>query len=326
MKKNSIYFIILYLTIQFSYGQDYKEFLPYKHQGLWGLVDSTQQVIIQPTYKNIKIIGKLEYLQFDNKTLIDLSTGKEIPTPGKYKREITIANKKYYLFSNKTKSTLINLKEKDTITLSLTYDNMSKISLTDSKATTKNEYLVGQLDYEKYILLKNNKKLPMGISGTFSDFDLLKNTNKKYVGIAIKKGNKTLVYNNKLQLKKTLISKDNYTLLTGEQLVQVAKIFNEESLRLDCFNCAEILDDSLYIDENLKLPKLFTVKHSNRRMPSITYKNKAGNEIKVRRDLLYGYYSENFYVQTLQFEKTIIIVDNKYVKPGKLMFPKGVLD
>lgn len=310
----------------FSYGQDYKEFLPFKHQGLWGMVDSTQQIVIRPTHKYMKIIGELEYLQFDNNTLINLYTGKEISSPGKYIREVNVANKKYYLFSTETNSKLINLKERDTILLSLTYDNMSKISLTDSKGITKNEYLVGQLDYEKYILLKNNKKLPMAISGKFSDFDLLKNANKQYIGIAIKKGNKTLVYNDKLQLKKSLVSKDDYTLLTREQLVQVAKIFNEDNLRLPCANCAGIEDNSMYIDENLKLPKLFTVTASNRRMPSITYKNKSGKNVKVRQNVLFGYYSENFYVQTLQFEKTTIIIDNQYVKPGKLMFPKGVID
>jgi len=322
VKKNHTLLLFLYLIVQFSYAQEYKKFLPFKQHGLWGLIDSSRQVVIKPTYKDVKIIGELKYLEFDYKTLVDLSTGKEIPSAGSFTQEVKIANQTYQLFRGKKKSTLIDLKNKDTITLSLKYDEMSPISLVDSKSLTENEYIIGQLDYDNLILLKNNTKLPMAISGNFSEYDLLENSEKKAVGIVIKKGNKTMVYDHKLRLKKALVTKSKYDLLTKEELQLIATLFKEESLSLPCFRCDEIYDSSLYTEKHLALPEIFTVDAYN----SVTYQNKTGNKVKVRRSILNGYFSINFYVQILKFEKSLLIVDKKYVKPGKILFPKGELD
>lgn len=62
-----------------------------------------------------------------------MAIGKEIPNAGAYRTSIVIENEQYHLFNGDNKSVLINLKKKDTIALSLKYQHMSELVLTDPK-------------------------------------------------------------------------------------------------------------------------------------------------------------------------------------------------
>lgn len=322
--KNTRYILpLLLLLIQFTFSQEYKKHIPYEYQSLWGVIDSTQQIVIKPQYKEINVIGKLEYVQFDNKTLIDMSTGKEIPNAGTHITTVTIENEPYHLFNSKDNSVLINLEKKDTITLSLSYDFMSNIILKDKKSDKEYQYILGKLGFEEYVLLKNTKKLPLAIPTKSVPLDvLIDNKSKKNIGLVIKKGTKSLVYSPSTQLKKTFNHDGSSDLLTSEQLKSLASLWNKEALRLACISCEEISDDGWYINDESQLPKAIQLKPNSD--STVFLKTDATTILEGNSRTLAVDYSV-LDINTISAKGITIIVDSRYVKPGKLMFPKNIL-
>jgi len=323
--KNLKYIVTLLLfSIQFSsFSQEYKKYIPYEYENLWGIIDSTQQVVIEPQYKEIRIIGKLEYVQFDGKTLIDIATGKEIPNAGEYRTSVVIEGDEYYLFNGDKKSVLIDLKKKDTISLSLQYNYMSELILTDSKTKKEYQYILGQLGYEKYVLLKNTKNLPLAISAKSVPIDVLRDDESmSNVGVVIKKGAKSLVYNPNAQLKKTFNHAGSFDLLTEKQLESLAPLFGKKKLILPCISCAEATDNSWYINEQSQLPKAIQLKQYS---DSVVFlKTDKTTTIEGYANTLSVDYGA-LDVNAISGEGITIIVDSRYVQEGKLMFPKGIL-
>lgn len=313
----------LLLFTQFSFSQEYKKYVPYQYENLWGIIDSTQKIVIEPQYKDIDVIGKLEYVQFDDTTLIDMTTGKEIPNAGAYRTSIVIENEQYHLFNNDEKSVLINLKKKDTISLSLQYDYMSELVLTDPKTKKEYQYIIGQLDYEEYVLLKNTKKLPLAIPAKSVPLDaLIDNETTNNIGIVIKKGSKSLVYNSNVQLKKTLNNEDSYDLLTDKQLKNIATLFGKKDLDLACVSCAETYDNSWYINEQSQLPKTIQLKQNSD--STVYLKTDTTTTIEGYSSTLAVDYAA-LDVKVISATGITIVVDSRYVQEGKLMFPKDIL-
>ncbi|GAA4108887.1 hypothetical protein GCM10022393_05260 [Aquimarina addita] len=313
---------LLILCTQFNFAQEYKKYIPYQHENLWGIIDSTQQVIIKSQYKDINVIGKLDYVQFDNKTLIDMSTGQEIPNAGNHTTTVTIENQLYHLFNTDEKSVLINLEKKDTITLSLQYQYMSNLVVTDKKSDQQHQYILGKLGFEEYVLLKNTKKLPLAISAKSVALDVLEDNNNTNIAIVIKKGSKSMVYGSNVQLKKTFTHDGSSDLLTNEQLKNLASSWGEEGLRLTCISCEEIYDDSWYINDESQLPKAIKLKTNSDY--TVFLKTDATTTIEGNARTLAVDYSV-LDIKTISAKGITIIVDDRYVRPQKLMFPKGIL-
>ncbi len=315
--------VLLFFIIQSSFSQEYKKFVPYEYQSLWGIIDSTRQVVIEPQYKEIDIIGKLEYVQFDNKTLIDMATGEEIPSAGSYQTSVIIEDNQYHLFNNDKKSVLINLKKKDTISLSLHYYHMTELTLTDSKTKKVYPYILGQLDYEEYVLLKNTTKLPLAIPAKSVPLDVIKeDESKNDIGLVIKKGTKSLVYNPSMKLIKTFQHDGSTDLLTKKQLESLASLLRKKELHLDCTSCEEIYDNSWYINEQSQLPKALQLKQNSD--STVFLKTNETTTIEGYSETLAVDYA-TFDIKAISAKGITIIVDSRYVQPGKLMFPKGIL-
>lgn len=307
-----------------AFSQDLKGNLPYKHQDLWGVIDTTQQIIIEPQYKSVRVLGDLDYVEFDGKQLFDINKGVKIMSEGTYVGGVIIEEHRYFLFNTEEKSTLIDLKRNDTINLSLLYDRMYNVTMLDPKTKKKSDYIVGELASNKMVLLKNNKQLPLAVSKKFDYFDFGYGDDNHSFPVFIGKINKTsYVYNNQLRFIQSFVNPEGFEVLSSEQLSTLTKTLNFESLKLKCFSCAEAEYSFWSFSDDPILPEIFKVEYRSNRL-FVTYKPVEGEEIKVSPKLLYG---NQFIgdVKTLQFDKNEIIVDFRYVKPKVLVFPESEL-
>ena len=296
----------------------YKKYMPFSHNNLWGIVDSTQKTIIEPKYKDIRILGELNYISLDDELIFDLEKGTQQKSPGIYKTEVLINKQRFYLFNNDNTSLLIDLKNNEKISLSLKYSNFENITLTNPNSGIENEYIIGQLDYDSYILLKNTKKLPAAITGRLSEPDLIvdKTSNKNVFFTAIK-NSKIYVYNTNLKIVNTFINEEKLQ----ENLENLAKKANSDGLRQKCFTCEEIMSNGNFYED--LLPNIFEVSYKSNRL-SVVYKNKEGKEIEVNP---YQTFEKGCgYLIGVTFGKNLIFTDLEYVEPKKLMFPKEYLD
>jgi len=327
MNQKTILCIPVYVFFIMAYGQNYKEYVPFKQDGLWGIINTKRKVNIKPTYKKCLVIGELDYVQFNSEILIDLSTGEQIPNPGSYIKTVNITNKEYHLFNNKNTSTLINLKEKDTIKLAQRYSNLTTVTVTNAETTTDTTFLLGKLYNGGYLIHTNDAELKKVINDEFSIIDFIENTKTKKIGFVLVKEDTIAIYDGALKLKKSFVSTniDEYYLLKEKELKQLTPIFKEENLELSCFNCNVPFAVSSFYAKISVVPDVFTVDPKNLR--KITVKNKEGETIKVTRDVLFSshFNDKKRLVQILNFENSAVIIDNRYVTPGKLMFPKKIL-
>ncbi|QCE40690.1 hypothetical protein [Psychroserpens sp. NJDZ02] len=318
---------ILFITISLFlinnvHSQDkkkYKEYMPFKHNNLWGIVDSTQKTIIEPKYNDIRLLGELDYVSFDDELIFDLEKGTQQKSPGTFQTEIFVNKQRFYLFNNGDISLLIDLKNNEKIALSLKYSNFENVILTNPNSGIENEFIIGQLDYDSYILLKNNKKLPSVISGKISEPGLLvdESSNKNVYFTAIK-NSKTYVYNTNLKIVNTFLNKEKLQ----ENLGILAKKTNSDGLRQECFSCHETMGNRSFPEDPL-LPEIFEVSYKSNRL-SVVYKNKEGKEIEVNP---YDTFEKGCgYLDGVTFGKNLIFTDLNYVRPKKLMFPKEYLD
>ncbi|MGJ8548134.1 hypothetical protein [Winogradskyella wichelsiae] len=307
-----------------AFSQTFKGSLPYKQDNLWGVIDTTQQIIIEPQYKRLRVLGDLDYVQFDGKQLFDINKGVKIDSEGIYANGITIEEHRYFLFNTDEKSTLIDLKRQDTINLSLKYDRMYNVSLLDPKTNKKRDYIAGALASRKMVLLKNNKDLPLAAQKKFDEFDFVYGEDYRSFHLFIGKvKNKSYVYNSELRLIRSVVNTDEYEVMSMDQLDVLAKTLKFDKLRLKCFSCAEVQSSFWSFSDDPILPEIFTVEYKNNRL-FVTYKPTEGDKIEVSPELLYG---NEFIgdVETLGFGKNEVIVDYRYVKTKMLMFPESEL-
>ncbi|GGX14343.1 hypothetical protein [Aquimarina muelleri] len=318
MKKILFITISLFLINNIN-SQDKKKYMPFMHNNLWGIVDSTQKTIIEPKYNDIRFLGELDYVSLDDKLIFDLEKGTQQKSPGTFETEVFISKQRFYLFNNNNKSILIDLKNNEKISLSLKYTNFENITLTNPNSGIENEYIIGTLDYDSYILLKNTKKLPAAITGRFSEPDLLVDkSSKKNIFFTAIKNSKIYVYNTNLKIVNTFLNEEKLR----ENLENLAKKTNSDGLSQKCFTCAEIMHSGSF-DENPLLPEIFEVSYKSNRL-SVVYKNKEGKEIEVNP---YQTFEKGCgYLDGVTFGKNLIFIDFRYVKPKKLMFPKEYLD
>ncbi|MBO0589969.1 hypothetical protein I2486_00990 [Cellulophaga sp. E16_2] len=321
MKKLLFITISLFL-INNGNAQDkkkYKGYMPFNHNNLWGIVDSTQKTIIEPKYNDIRILGELDYVSLDDEIIFDLEKGTQQKSLGTFKTEVIINKQRFYLFNNGDTSLLIDLKNNEKIALSLKYSNFENVTLTNPNSGIENEFIIGQLDYDSYILLKNNKKLPSVISGKISEPDLLvdESSNKNVYFTAIK-NSKIYVYNSNLKVVNTFLNDEKL----NENLESLAKKINSGGLSQKCFTCAETMGNGSFSEDPL-LPEIFEVSYRSNYL-SVIYKNKKGEEIEVRP---YQTFEKGCgYLDGVTFGENLIFTDLNYVRPKKLMFPKEYLD
>ncbi len=289
------------------------------HNNLWGIVDSTQKTIVEPKYNDIRILGELDYISLDDELIFDLENGTQQNSLGTFETEVFVNEQRFYLFNNNNTSILIDLKSNEEISLSLKYTNLQNITLTNPNTGIENEYIIGQLDYDNYILLKNTKKLPVAITGRFSEPDLLVDeSSEKNLFFTAIKNSKTYVYDANLKIVNIFLNEDKLR----ENLENLAKKTNSDRLRLKCFTCPEIMDNGSFNEDPL-LPEIFEVSYKLNRL-SVVYKNKEGEKIEVNP---YQTFEKGCgYLDGVTFGKNLIFTDFRYVKPKKLMFPKEYLD
>lgn len=318
MKKLLIISFLL-LFVMNANSQTKKKYMPFKHNSLWGVVDSTQNTIIKPKYKRIRILGDLDYVALDNELIFDLEKGTQQKSPGSYITEIMVNNQRFYHFNNNKKSVLIDLKNNEKISLSLHYINFENITLLDPKSKIENKYIVGKLDYDSYILLQNTKNLPAAIAGKFAEPDLIfDRSSNKNLYFTTTKNSKIYVYDSNLKIVNTSLDEDKLQ----ENLPKLAKKANSEEVRQRCFICAEVMGQGAFSDDPV-LPEIFDVSYKANRL-LVVYKDKQGKEVEVRP---YQTFEKGCgYLDGVTFGKNLLFIDYQYVTPRTLMFPTEYLD
>ena len=333
-RKLSILFFICFLLVIKSYAQSYKPYLPYKHQGLWGIVDTSQSVLLEAKHKKIRYIGDMDYVELDGHTLIDLSTGKQLPSPGNYSGQTQIGSEDYYIFNTEGTTTMVNVKSKDTIRVSTgksKYNRLSSFQLKDPKTSQS----------QGYFLTSETTKTPYTISDVFLKQDVsltkilsmdensyvvaeLKQTRNDIAIALVTKDNKLFkVYNHQLQLVKTFPHNQGYK-LNQAQLDELKAILQVSDLNWYVASIDEtsVFDGSWKIQENQGFPNAIQQDENNKKY-YVLFKT-SETEKKYLKPSSFILYT-GVKVKTMYSKKMVIIVDKRYVKPGKLIFPKGVL-
>jgi len=328
---NKKQFLFLFVTLflsQITFSQSYKKHLPYKNKGLWGIIDTTRQVIIPPLYKKVKYIKALDYVQFDYKVLIDLSTATEISSPGRYVKDIIVGNDTYALFRADKTSTLISKNNNKTIELPVAYYDIWPLVFKDLKTSSTKEYFFGDQkvigsDFSKTVVLKNDTTFSEILTEDYDELGAVYDAHKNTIAIATKGEEMIRVYDHTFKLIKTFTDTESYQLLTKGQLNILKEILNIEYLTYDDFSIqeSEIVDDSWEPATDTMLPKGITTAYDDF---FVTYISNGDVSTEIEPTLLYVNYG-NEDIKTMGNKNIEIIIDKRYVAPGTLMFPKNIL-
>ncbi|TPN82960.1 hypothetical protein [Aquimarina algicola] len=320
MRKTLIFILIAFAgALSAQKKTSFKNYMPFQYNNLWGIVDSLQNSVIQPTYEDIRILGNLDYVVLDADIIFDINTGETLKAPGVFRSKIFVEKQEYYHFNTEKGAILIDFKNQDTLKLPLKYDEFKNVILYDDITDKEKEYIIGKESYYEYFIFKNSKKLPLVIKEKFDEPNFLvdQNTKKRLFFTYIK--NATLyIFDYNLALLHSLPQDSDIK----EVLKDLTKKVNVEKLIQECFTCVEI-DYVTSFSYEANLPKPFSVSYKNNRL-NVIYTNKEGKTFMVEP---YQIQEETIgSLDCIQFNKNTIVRDSRFVKAGKLMFPKNLLD
>ncbi len=300
--------------------------MPFRHNH-WGIVDTNQQEIVPPIYKTLRIIGDADFVQFDDSILIDLNTGKEVPSEGECVSAIRLEGGLYHLFNSDSNSVLIDLMNKDTILLSLKYKYMNNTDMIDPRTGKSTPYIHGHLSSGENLLLHGNKKLNSAIRGKFDEFEFLDSYGEidGFLGIVIQKDGFSKVYDSHLALiQSTVINSEWLDILGDKQIATLKKKYKLEELYLACYYDCGGPDEDLSFYDQPDLPSIFLVEYPNDRL-FVSYALPNGDKEGVRPSWIRGIPRSLKAIYFNDDENTIVF-DPRFVKLNKVMFPKKYLE
>ena len=326
MKNITIILLIITGTIQ---AQSFRKIIPFKYNGKWGLVGNNNTEFLKPTYKGVHIFQDFTYVEMDGEVVYNLKNGERNDAYGEYCSSIKIENKLYHLFTNEEKSTLLNMDEKETISLSLQYRYMQEIEMVDESGEKKTSFILARLTDRKFLLLNLNKSLNSIIAQRFSDeeIEFITNEKDKVIGFVVKHMGYYVFYNHNLKvIKKMPASKftNHYELLPSEVSNKLPTIYSVKDARAGCFNCEEIWDDSWELNEAMETESMdyYIVKNGY----NYTMKKKGDENFNLDVSLHEFDYEKEYKAIYIRETRSTLFYDERYMKMPDIIFPRHYLN
>lgn len=327
MKK--IILILTFICTLVVQSQEYRKIVPFKYQDKWGLVDSTANEFLKPTYKSVNIYNDFMYAEFDGQVIYNLKTGSKQKALGKYINSIQLKKEMYHVFSDENKSYITNSKNQKTRQLSNKYSRLDFTQLYNRKNEKANVLVRGFEKYYEVVLLKKDKKLTSIISEKLNteNLEFIENQQGNIIGFVVKQNGKYVFYNHKLKkIKKIKIPKkiDSYSFFTPDIVSQLPKIYDVENVKVGCADCAEIWDNSwdlslLLHAENTDTKGDYYLSREGR---NYIVKHKEDNTFTLEMYPDLFDYDKMYKAINISKIKSLFFYDSKYIRTPAILFPK----
>lgn len=199
----------------------------------------------------------------------------------------------------------------------------------DENSKKYNSLIFGYITNDTFIILKNEKDLPMFISGKYKrdEIETIKNSKNIEIGFALKVGQNIQFYASKFRLLRKLKNTiDHYTIITKEIGEQLPQIYNDKGARAGCFNCAEVWNS------NWSMEKALTNNiSSNPRNNSFFltlekrnyYLNSRDNvDFKKKISLNKYSFSQDIRIIRIKESNSTFFYDHRYMNTDNIHFPE----
>lgn len=323
--KKWISIVCIVISFFLNAQEKYRNYAPFQHEEKWGLIDTNQNIIVEPEHSYFVSFQDFRYVQFQDLNTYDLITG-EVFNWGKYSGTVTIEGDEYTLFKKNQKSVLVNFQNNDTITLKLVYDYMYNKTMLNSETNEKYEYIFGDLsNSDEVIILKNNKKLPAATKKRLNkdEFEFIGLNNDK-IGLISVYGDEIHLLNSKFELLKQISTEKDrfYEQMNEVSDYAIQNLFNEKkAYKTDDMYPAPTEVPSWEMEERiLNFSNDFYLENENDKHNIGEWYYLRNENLKLRAWL--RYFGS---VKGVEFKSSAIIVDDRYIKPGTLMFPEKYL-
>lgn len=316
---NKITFVLFLLTSSlFSQESNYKNYLPFKYDNLWGIVDSTQNVVLKPSFNNIDFVGDLDYVVLDNAVLFDLNKGISTKALGRFTNELTVDGKIYSCFLNEQETVLINHEQNDTIRLQDKYEKLYNIFVQNPMNKASIKYIYGEIETGLGKLYFNNRKLALVTPTAIRNLDFINdNDSSNYVGYVFDLDDYKLIYT----YEGKQIAKKPKDTSTENMLKIFSEITGVKNIDLNCFNC-DVPFMAGMRPRQYDLPKPFDVEYMNGKSIVSYRKKRRKKKILIEKPIVNKFKGVRFF----SFSGKAFIIDHRYVKDQKLMYPIDLLD
>jgi hypothetical protein len=351
---HSLYFRTLFVLAHLlifagnSSAQDYRQYIPFRYNNLYGLVDQKQETFIEPVYRDMRVIGDYHFAVFDNVLWYNLKTGehKEIAMGSNYLDYVIIGDEVYTF--DREKNQLINLFTGEEIKLKLKYDLLLRFSLYDVITKTSYNYIRAYTLDNKLLILSDSKELKMvvpfkldHVEADFFEEELIGNY-KRRLGMAAIINNEMVYFS--ADLKKKLIFKGRdieqnpYSISLKPGLEKkIAEFYGTESenylttlSKVERLEPMNISYNTSYFNEkwnNVSIGNGYELKRGKRYSYEIT----SINDSKGLPARFQGaeFHSNSYAYKLLSFilndKKCEIFISHPNINPTIIMFPKKYL-
>lgn len=341
MKRTILIAFILLLSNCIT-AQDYCAFLPYSYNGLYGIVNDKQEKIVEPKYKNLKIIGDYSFALFDGINCYDLHSGSYIQLDKAKQDSFLELNNELFIF-NSASNILTNPFTKEKINLSLKYSFFMDPTFYDPIAKKNHKLVIARTIDEQNLFLNNDKSLSPAIKGKFGLFeyntvDIFVDGEEKSIGLIVLNKDQTLTCYNYNLTKSFQLKKEDFEKVTADEITF------KQSVNQKFIDFYGIKYDS-FLSSFAKGPQMKMGAESGRFFSRFIDRIELGNEFYLKaydyNYKLMGPNKSNLKVEfdniyqsgnskILKFnssgnEKFEIFVNHPRINPSFLMFPKEEL-
>jgi len=344
MKRKFLLIFVFLISLSVK-AQDYSKFLPYFSNNLYGLTNDKQQQIVEPKYKEVKIINEFSFALFDDIHCYDLFNGKYVNIPYSEENSFVVISNELFVFNSKS-NTLINPYTKEKISLKLKYKFMYNRTFYDFKSKKSCDLIFAYTSDEKQLFFKNDKTLSLAINGKFlykkyKIIQCIVDNFEQNVGILLLNNDKSLSCYN-FDGTKSFKIEINEIEKTTEYAIEFKKSVHQKFVDFFGFE-SDFFPDSFSLSnigmassgrffnrflDNIKLGDGYTLKIND-----YNYDLKSPNKTyfkDTKYDNIYHFnYSENQYYLKFTKKSTtdelLFFVNHPKINPNILMCPKEEL-